>query len=62
LVPSSKGTGDEEYSAEENMWAYQGQGNRELEENASWFVMMCVIKCRLIWVGHAAHMGGQGRC
>ena len=33
---------------------------RELEENASWFELICMIKCRLRWVGHAARTGNRG--
>ena len=30
-----------------------------MEENASQFELICMIKCRLRWVGHAAHMGNR---
>jgi hypothetical protein len=29
-------------------------------KNVSWFELICMTKCRLRWVGHAAHMGNRG--
>jgi len=31
-----------------------------MEGNASWFELICMIKCRLRWVGHAASKGNRG--